>query len=88
MTSDVFRRLALVAGCSGWATAVALVWVHVGWAAGVAAAVVGPAGAFVLSLEPAPDAPARPTVRQRIQTGRSRRAIERDARLHREDDDD
>lgn len=93
MTADVFRRLALVAGCSAWATAVALVWVHVGWAAGLAAAVLGPAGAFVLSLEPAPEPETdrgglpRPTVRQRITTGRSRRAIERDARLHRDDED-
>jgi len=51
VTRDVFRRLALVAGCSAWAVAVALVWRYVGWPAAVSAIVVGPLGALLLSLE-------------------------------------
>lgn len=86
LTADVFRRLALVAGCSGWATAVALVWVHVGWAAGLAAAVLGPAGAFALSLERGEEMEPGPPAEE--PAGLSHREIARRARAARGSDDD
>lgn len=48
-------RLALLFGCSAWAVAIALVWLQLGWVAGLAAAVAGPVGGIALTLEPAPE---------------------------------
>lgn len=83
MTADVFRRLALIFGCSAWAVGVALVWIHVDWFAAVAALIAGPAGAILLSLEPAaePEAPGEPA-------GLGHRAIARRARAAQGGDDD
>lgn len=86
MTRDVFRRLALVAGCTAWSVAIALVWVHVGWAAGVFALIAGPAGAYLLSLEAAP--PATSVEKPEDPRGLSHREIARRARAARAGDDD
>lgn len=87
MTADVFRRLALVAGCSAWATAIALVWLHVHWLAGLAAALLGPAGAFALSLERGDDA-AEPDSAGEPKAGLGHREIARKARAARGGDED
>lgn len=87
MTADVFRRLALVAGCSAWAVAIALVWIHLGWVAGVAALVAGPVGAFALSLEPSGDAEQMAAPEERPE-GLGHREIARKARAARGGDED
>lgn len=89
MTADVFRRLALVAGCSAWAVAIALVWIHVHWVAALAALVAGPAGAFALTLESAADP--KPTSAVAVEEpprGLGHREIARRARDARGDDEE
>jgi hypothetical protein len=90
VTGDVFRRLALIACCSGWAVGVSCVWVYLGWPAGLFALVAGPGGAFVLSLESAPAVLASTASVDVVEepAGLSRREIEKRARQAREDDDD
>ena len=51
MTVDVFRRLLLLAACTVYVLALGAVWVWVAWPVAIAAGVLGPALAIVLTLE-------------------------------------
>lgn len=54
MTADAFRRLALVAGCSGYVVALAVVWQKMGWPAAVCAFAGGALLALVVTVEVSP----------------------------------
>ncbi len=86
VSPDVFRRFALIVACSAYVVVLALVWIHVDWLAAVAAAVLGPVGAVLLSLEPAPpDMDDSPSLRAGRQ-GLSIRDIQARARVHQDGD--
>lgn len=74
MQPDVFRRFLLVVACTAYVLALGAVWLWLAWALAVAAGVIGPLIALLLSVESV-EKPAHPTAPE--VEGLSRRDIAR-----------
>lgn len=84
VTRDAFRRLALLAACSGYVVALGLVWIHVHPVVAALGFLGGVVLAIATTLEATPDMPPAPV---NGAAGLGHRAIGRRARAARGDDD-